>query len=180
MLKPQDIVVLTYLYTLELEDRRRSSHLASMAHEWTFQGLSNALGLSKSSLHRSIQHALDGELIRSKHLNSRRFIDFLIFGVPVIFPAQVGQRETGTPTTLSAPIFPSEYELVANTHHVWSNPRGQISGASIPPLHESAIELAESNQDAHRILAAVDSLRVGKARERALAAEYLSSFEEVV
>lgn len=174
MMRPVDIVVLVYLY---VEQSRRNSRSHFDSELWTYQSLADALLLPKSSLFRSIQNAEAGRLLNNKRLNEARFIHFLMYGVPVIFPVTTGSMDIGTPTSMTANLFGSAYQLVSTTPHIWPNPNGQIKGIAIEPLHASAVGLAERDSDAHRLLAAVDGLRLGGARETEMALSFLAALE---
>ena len=179
MIKQLDIVVLIRLYSLGLRNCE-SSHGKDRRNNrlWTYQSLSDELSLSKSTLHRSIGNLRASKLVLNRQVYAPKFLNFLIHGVPILFPAVTGPSVIGTPTTLTARFFPPEYRLLANVQHVWPNPYGQSSGLSISPLHPSAIRLTEFDLHAHRVLAAVDSLRVGGAREQEAATRYLSSLAQ--
>lgn len=177
LIRPVDIVVLVHLY---VEQSRRRSSLSYFDQDlWTYQRLADDLLLPKSTLFRSIQNAESGRLLNSKRLNEARFIHFLMYGVPVIFPATPGAMDIGTPTSMTANLFGSAYQLVSTTPHIWPNPNGQIKGITVEPLHACAIGLAERDSDAHRILAAVDGLRLGGARETETSLAFLMALESV-
>jgi hypothetical protein len=52
---------------------------------------------------------------------------------------------------------------------VWPYGHGKLRGHSIVPLYPSVPEAATKDPKLHELLALVDALRVGKAREREIA-----------
>jgi len=57
---------------------------------------------------------------------------------------------------------------------VWPHPEGDVRGESLEPLYPSAIDAARRDRALYESLALVDALRVGRARERALAIDLLT------
>lgn len=52
--------------------------------------------------------------------------------------------------------------------------RGRVRGQAIEPLYPSVPAAARKNVELYEFLALIDALRVGRARERKLAAEEIS------
>jgi hypothetical protein len=113
-----------------------------------------------------------------RHLSADRraprktsLIDFLLKGVPYAFPAELGPETRGVPTAHAAP--PLDADFSSSDALVWPFVDGKRRGASVEPLFEGAPMLAQSNQALYELLALVDALRVGQARERELATKLL-------
>jgi len=58
---------------------------------------------------------------------------------------------------------------------VWPFLGGAIRGQSIIPIHAKLPEQARNDQSLYRLAAAFDSIRVGAARERGLARDYIAT-----
>lgn len=58
---------------------------------------------------------------------------------------------------------------------VWPYAHGQVRGQAVEPLHRAAPEAIEEWSDLGEILALLDSLRVGDARVRKVAEDFLSA-----
>lgn len=56
---------------------------------------------------------------------------------------------------------------------VWPHPEGEVRGESLEPLYPSAVDAARRDGKLYEVLALVDALRVGRAREKALAIDLL-------
>lgn len=52
---------------------------------------------------------------------------------------------------------------------VWSDPEGNVRGTAVEPLHPAVPAAARADAVLYELLALVDTLRVGRARERKLA-----------
>jgi hypothetical protein len=106
-----------------------------------------------------------------KQVRRQALRDFLVHGLPSVFPAKTKEVTRGIPTAWAA--SGSEDRLVAGDSlpPVWPDPEGQTRGVAVKPLYRSVPHAARRDPQLHRLLAAVDSLRLGRARERQAAEE---------
>lgn len=162
MLKAQDIVVLLKLA------RGRSV--------WTFEEVAEELGLSPSVVHRSLDRAAQAGLFdaRRRRVNRPALLEFLAHGARYVFPASRQGEARGLPTAWAAP--PLVDRLTASRHNppVWPDARGDVRGIALEPLHPVVPEAARRDAQLGEALALFDAIRIGNARERALAIEELS------
>ena len=101
--------------------------------------------------------------------------DFLIYGIRYCFPVKPGSAVRGIPTASSADVI--KHAIVGNGEQfVWKNSSGTLRGQSIIPLYPNAPEATKKDAELHSLLAIVDSLRIGKARERSVAIEKLDYY----
>jgi hypothetical protein len=163
MLKGLDVLVLVKL-------------AASAQEPWTYQSLSRDLELSTSQLHSSIQRCVAARLMDQSH--SRRplrsqLVEFLIHGVKYCFPAEQGQMIRGIPTAYAA--SPLNRLIVASSEPppVWPHPEGRVRGTLMSPIHRAAPAAALKDVRLYEMLALLDAVRSGRARERELAAREL-------
>ena len=56
---------------------------------------------------------------------------------------------------------------------VWPDPEGEVRGETLKPLHPSVPKVARGDCQLHELLALVDVMRIGRARERKLAGQHL-------
>ena len=161
-LRPQDILVLLKL-------------LASQGREWRQVDLAQELGLSQYEISAALMRAeYCGFLDRSKkRLNKSALEEFLLHGLKYVYPAKPGAVCRGVPTAHSA--LPISKKIVSSPHdqYVWPHDDGEVRGQGIPPLYASAPEAARKDPKLHELLALVDALRIGRARERQIAADEL-------
>ena len=161
MLRPQDIVVLLQLST---GDRPSA--------QWSQTELALSTGLSQAEVHNSLKRAAESGLYEAqgKTVMRKALLELLLHGVKYVFPAHRGALTRGVPTAWAAE--PLSLEIAAGDSlelPVWPHPDGKIRGSSVDPLYKSVPELALRDPLMHEILALVDAIRIGRARERKLA-----------
>jgi len=140
-----------------------------------YEDLSRALRLSLSAAHRAVRRLEAAELLlpTDRHPNKSALLEFLVHGARYAFPAQVGAEVRGVPTAGGLPEFRGE--MPAGSVAVWPSVDGTVRGPSIVPLYEGAAAAALADARLHRLLALVDALRIGQARERRIAERLLRS-----
>lgn len=161
MLKPQDIVVLLKL--LVLKDM-----------PWTIVGLAKSLHMSSSEVHGALARAQGAGLyLPSKRKPSRAALqEFLVHGLRYAFAAERLGMTRGMLTAHSVPALGSAL-AAPEIPLVWPDPDGTARGEGIKPLYRTVPEAARSDDRLYKLLALVDALRVGGARERRVTAEML-------
>jgi hypothetical protein len=58
---------------------------------------------------------------------------------------------------------------------VWAHPAGSAKGPTLSPLYRTAPQAALNDPGLHRLLALLDALRTGRARERTMAAKLMEA-----
>ena len=161
MLKPQDIVVL-----LKLADKQPG---------WTFEEVAVELGLSPSAVHRSLDRAKQAGLYdaRRKAVNGDALFEFLAHGARYVFPAVRHGEARGVPTAWAAPPLTDRLSSSGENAPVWPHALGKVRGIALEPLHPVVPEAAGRDRQLGEALALFDAIRIGSARERALAVEEL-------
>ncbi len=161
-IKPQDILVLLKLASNENKN-------------WRNVDFAQELGISNSEVGMALERARNvGFVDASKRkLLAAPFIEFLKHGLKYVFPARPGAMSRGVPTAHSAPPLADEIVSEENDQYVWPYDEGQLRGQSIPPLYPSVPQAALKDSKLHELLALVDALRVGRAREQRLASDEL-------
>lgn len=156
----QDVVVAAGMFALRESDAPQSE-------------LARMLGIPRSrvseSLRRLEQNGLYSRSLGS--LRSARLIDFLVHGVPWMFPASPGDVVSGVPTSHSGPVL--DEVIVSSQPYVWPSDDGAVEGRSVKPVHRYALAAAQALPVAYKMLSLVDGIRVGRVREKRLAAEAL-------
>ena len=99
--------------------------------------------------------------------------EFLIFGLKYVFPAEPGAIAKGIPTAHSA--IPIKEKIISSTEsNVWANSNGNSRGQSIEPLYKTVPDAAMDDQAFYELIALVDTIRIGKAREVQIAIDELN------
>jgi len=171
MLRGQDIAVI--LKIVSQEDDRLS-----------FATLAVELSMSPSEVHQAVKRSTKCGLmnvdasVRGSHLktvNRQALLEFLVHGLKYVFPAELGPETRGVPTCLHAPGLRSLLSGQGNPTPVWPWPQGTVRGYELKPLYRSVPAAALADPNLHKLLALADAIRAGRARERAIAADRLTS-----
>lgn len=169
MLKSQDIVVILKI-------------VAQNDADLSFARLSVELEMSSSEVHAAVKRAVKSGLMQveanagashRKSANRHALLEFLIHGLKYVFPAERGGETRGMPTGLFAPNV-SQRVVGEGSVPVWPDPTGEIRGYEFRPLFRSVPAAAKRDSDLYVLLALVDALRGGSARERNIAAKELT------
>lgn len=139
----------------------------------TFDVIADDLAMSPSVAHGSVARLREAGLVQAdnRKVNRHALLEFLEHGVKYAFPANRGPSARGVPTAHSASILADQ--LVAEDAIVWPSGEGHAFGESLTPLYERAPSLAKRSPAEYQMLALVDAIRVGGARERSLALDEL-------
>ena len=162
-LKPQDI-----LFLLKL--------IAFGEKRWSFNSLALELGMSPSEVHAAAKRAIEARLAVKKEDSimpiKGNLEEFLLHGIQYVFVPDRGELNRGMPTSYAAApldnLFGS-YEFPP----VWPDPEGEVRGESFSPLYKSAPKAARNDPKLYMLLALVDAIRGGRAREREMAKKEL-------
>lgn len=160
-IKPQDIVV---ALKLSLSSERP-----------IYADLALSLRMSASEVHSAVRRLVDAHLLDPDAHTVRReaLLEFLVHGVPYAFPARPGEITRGIPTAWAAPAFAEKLGPTDQLPPVWPDPDGPVQGVLVRPLYRSVPRAALQDSTLHDLLALVDALRLGRARDRSLAAKEL-------
>jgi len=159
-MRPQDVVLLLKILLLE-------------ETEWQSKDLASALLLSPAEISFSLKRCHYARLLDStgRRVARRTLTEFLLYGLPVVFPTQPGAQARGLPTAHSA--APLCHQIVAEQVYVWPDAAGENWGAAITPLYPKVPAAARTDARLYELLALTDALRVGRPRERQLAGDLL-------
>ncbi|MFW5700642.1 MAG: hypothetical protein ACOCWM_03045 [Cyclobacteriaceae bacterium] len=159
-LKPQDVLLLLKI-------------LSENNPSWQQKPMAEALGLSQSEVSESVGRSKFARLLdpNGKIVFTSGLMEFLQYGLRYVFPVQPGPVVRGIPTAHSAP--PIKEKITSNEKYVWPFGKGNIRGHSILPLYPSVPQAALKDAKFYELLALVDTLRVGRAREIKLAVDEL-------
>ncbi len=163
-IKPQDVLVLLKLCLWQ-------------EREWRHVDLAAELGLSQTEISFALERCRSSGLIdqAKKRVIKAAFLEFLLHGLRYVFPAQPGPLYRGMPTSHSAPPLSRHIVSEDNDQYVWPYGEGTVRGQAIEPLYASVPMAAAKDPQLHELLALVDALRVGRARERNIAREELEA-----
>lgn len=156
MLKPQDVLI--GLKASTIPDRN-----------WSFAEMAEMTGMSVGAVFASTRRCRQAGLFTclesgSVSVHGKKFFDFLVHGMPVVFFPERGEVVKGMATGRAAKrdIFPS----VANEiPMVWECDGGTVKGESLKPLYPSVPEVAAKDGMLYELLVYCDLIRAGSAKE---------------
>lgn len=164
MLKPQDIYAVVGLQVL-----LRRQPLVNLAQ------LSAFLRLSGSETHAAFGRLQASQLLAVATAEERKplesnFLEFAEHGLRYVYPPEYGPPARGIATAAGAVAGLS----VPGPPLVWPLESGEAFGPSLAPLYRSVPAACASDAGLHGAMAALECLRVGRARERQAGLSILS------
>jgi len=161
-MRPQDVVILLKIATLK-------------GQNWFGKDLAKALFISPSEVSESLNRSSFAGLLtpHKRKLMIQAFLEFLEHGLKFVFPIQPGPIVRGMPTAHSAP--PLNKLIQSQEYYVWPDASGDQRGQAIEPLHPGVIKAAKSDEEFYELLALLDSIRIGRTREQAIAIQQLKN-----
>lgn len=143
---------------------------------WKQSQLAESLCMSQSEISASLKRSEQGHLLNrdEKILYPQNIQDFLIYGFSYVFPAELGPVNKGLVTAQSHPFFLEQFPPLA-IPFVWAYKKGGSLGQTIAPLHPRQAEAALKDKKLYQLLACLDVIRIGTAREKQLAIEEIIS-----
>ncbi len=160
ILKPQDVALLAK--TCSRTDKN-----------WRQMDLAEEMGLSQGEVAKALARLSRSGLIHGKQPNRAAALEFFIHAIKYVFPVELGPLSMGVPTAISAPAHVKMVVQVKDEVYVWPSVNGNKRGQSIVPLYPNLPEAALRDPKFYGLMAAIEILRVGRARERSLAEKYL-------
>lgn len=163
-LLPQDIVLLVKLVSYG----GNRPAIAQVAADLT---------LSPSQVHQALKRLERSRLVdtQSGRPLLRAVEEFLIHGVKYAFPARRGEATRGMPTAYAAAPLHQKIGESGELPPVWPDAEGEVRGLTLEPLHRSAPRAALKDSQLYELLALIDALREGRARERQTAEHELTN-----
>ena len=135
--------------------------------------------MSPSEVHAAVRRAQASHLLHGAELGERPNLvaieEFLTHGLKYAFPAERGELTRGVPTSYAAEPLRRVIAPGDEPPPVWPYPTGPQRGIAFEPLYKQAPNAALRDPGLYELLALVDALRDGRARERKLAAEMIVS-----
>ncbi|HYD56998.1 MAG TPA: hypothetical protein VEB41_08840 [Burkholderiales bacterium] len=163
ILKPQDVVILLKL-------------VAWGGEPWTYQRLAVELSMSQSEAHAGVRRAVAARLMSDATTAGGRPVlpalaEFIVHGVRYAYPPERGALTAGMATGYAAPPLNKVITQPDEPPPVWAYAEGKVRGYSLAPLYPSVPAAAVRDPKLYELLALVDAIRDGRARERSLASK---------
>ncbi len=155
-MRPQDVIILLKLLTIK-------------EPIWQYRDLASSLFISISEISESLNRShIAGLVDESKRkVHRKSLMEFIEFGLHYVFPQFPGSMVTGIPTAHSYKFYASKFASELN--YVWPDDKGTMRGLSIEPLYKTVVKAVKEDEQLYKLLASIDIIRVGKAREMKVA-----------
>jgi hypothetical protein len=183
MLKSQDVGVLLKLIAIENRNRRSATALPDTA-QYTVRALAAQTGISKSQMSLILQRVEHIGLWRlnaqcnAPQVNRPALRDFIIYAIRYTFPAQYGAIGRGIATGFAAPAIAQKLMSAGQFIPVWPDSASETQGQIVTPLFTTVPYAIQKDAEFYTLLAWVDCIRLGQARERKVAIEHLTELFE--
>lgn len=164
ILKPQDIFIMLKLVVWNRP-------------KWSYPALSHELSMSASEVHAAVKRAAAARLmdLDRKIPVKSNILEFLIHGVKYVYPPDRGGITRGMPTGYAAQPLRDLIMQPDEPPPVWPYPEGQVRGYEFSPLYSSVPNASKVDPKLYELLALVDAIRDGRARERKIAIKEVQS-----
>ncbi len=163
--------------------------VAANSDEWTFAKLGKALDMSASHAFGSAMRAQAAQLLSISKApptppKARGVLfepvrgnlkEFLIHGVKYSFPVTRGGITRGLPTAAGASPLRKYFSEPSVEQSVWPCAEGTARGMAFSPLYDNVPNAALRDPKLYELLALVDAIREGRARERDIAIRELTA-----
>lgn len=163
MLRPLDIVVLAWVAT-------------RAEPTWSQTAMARELSVAQSNVHRALRSLGRSGLYGPRGANRHGLRELIEHAVRFVYPPRLGPPARGVGTAHSGPATAGQ--LVGPSEYVWPHDAGSDFGTSLEPLHRCVPGAALADPKLYELLAIADVFRVGRVRERSLAAESLARLLE--
>jgi hypothetical protein len=161
MLNGQDIVVLL--------------KVVGVPPGWTVRSLAEQLHMTHAGVHRSLKRLDASGLfdLARRRPNTSQAEEFLVHSVRYLFPPKLSGETRGIPTAWAAPPLLGALAPQSDMPPVWPDPQGRERGIALEPLHPAVPESTRRDPGLGERLALIDALRLGDARVRRVATEFI-------
>lgn len=146
---------------------------------YTVRALAQSTGIGKSEVSMSLQRCYEAGLAKPERIsgvprvNTKSLEEFLMYGIRYVFPVKPEQITRGIATAFASPAFRNELHSAGEIIPVWPDPKGNSRGQAVLPLYKSVPVAVRHDSTLYELLAIVDAIRIGQARERNLACKLL-------
>ncbi len=147
--------------------------------QFTVRALQDATGISKSEVSQALKRCYAAGLAKPDRLNNlpqvneQALEEFLLHGLRYVFPAKPAEITRGIATAWAAPVLQQKISSSSEIIPVWPDAHGNTRGQAIEPLYKTVPFAVRRDAKLYALLAVVDSIRIGQARERKIASDTL-------
>ena len=166
------------LVSLDLQKQADASHQS-------VRSLGEMTGIGKTEVSDSLNRSIDVSLAKRSaaggviNVNRKALFEFIIYGLEYVFPVRAQALTRGIPTAFAAPVLKKKLFSPGAIIPVWPSADAQQMGQAVQPLYKSVPQAVAKDDTLYAALALTDAIRLGKAREKSLAAKELQLLLEL-
>jgi DNA-binding Lrp family transcriptional regulator len=157
-MRPQDIVIIFSILMMNKEN-------------WMAKEIAEITKISTSEVSNSLERLRRAKLLsrNGREVNRMSLYEFVRYGLKYVFLVEPGTLVRGIATAHTAP--PLKHLVVQGNDpgYVWPYSEGKDRGLAIEPLFKSVPEIVGNQPELYEMLALLDAIRIGRARERTFA-----------
>lgn len=153
--------------------------------EYSVRSLETSTGISRTQVSVSLSRCYQSGLaypdivFNVPRVNMTALYEFVVYGLRYVFPAERGQITRGISTASAAPVLADSILSGGELPFVWPDVRGRTKGVSLEPIYKTVPKAVRQDEHLYALLALVDSIRIGQARERTAAIKLLKEKMEL-
>lgn len=153
-------------------------------YAYTTRNLQAETGIGKTQISESLRRCIDIGLAKKDRqfgvprANKKALFEFIVSGIKYVFPTKLGEVTRGIATSFAAPILQGDIISSGEFIPVWPDARGTSKGQAVEPLFKTVTLAIRKDPNMYVMLALIDSIRLGNARESNIAKDKLKSFLE--
>jgi len=144
----------------------------------SYAALGVDLCMSPSEAHAGVSRLALAGLVdaETRRVKTAAALEFLKYGLKYVFPLErKGGLCRGVPTAHAAPCAEGVFTGDGEPPPVWPDAKGHVRGLGVIPLHRGVPAAVQKDQRLYELLALIDMLRGGRARERQWAERRMES-----
>ncbi|MBN8215981.1 MAG: hypothetical protein J0L75_05030 [Spirochaetes bacterium] len=141
---------------------------------WTIREIATSINIGKTNVDRALKRMAVVRLYdpASRNVLVKNLEEFILHGLPYVFPAKNGKMCTGIVTAWSA--SPLKEKIAAEENVVWPFVKGKARGRALIPLCPAVPKAALDDFKLYEMFSLIDAYRAGKIRDREIAREEIS------
>ncbi len=175
-MRPQDVIVILKIISSSTQKSELDDNNKGNIEILSNKNIAKSLQMSEAEISESLKRSEYATLItdtKTKKINKKAFLEFILHGIKYVFPIHPGALVRGIATAHSA--SPIKESIVSKELFVWEHIEGNVRGQAIEPLYSTVPKIVEEDPKLYELLALVDCIRTGNARIFSIAAKELEN-----
>lgn len=175
-MRPQDVVIILKIISSSIQKSELDDNNNGNVEVLNNKNIAISLKMSEAEISESLRRSKYAGLItdiKTKKINKKAFLEFILHGIKYVFPTHPGALVRGIATAHSA--SPLQESILSEELFVWEYSEGTVRGQAIDPLYPTVPKIVEEDKKLYELLALVDSIRTGTSRIYSIATKELEN-----